>query len=168
MVVDGAMRVSKRRVGVRNTRVVVILALSSSSASSVAAAGTNAVAGGRSDEPDMEEEDSSLVLVGMGDLVDMNELHHATPLVTQPRPMRRSEGSWLGRFGWFVGGGTDGGFGGAPVAGGGGGMEREGMEQEDTQGQFPSRLPRQRGMGTIMTWASCRYRWVMLGCIVCI
>ena len=56
----------------------------------------------------------------------MNELQHATPpgtpLVTQPRPMRRSERSWLGgfenRFRGFVSGGGYGGFCGGAGAGG--------------------------------------------------
>ena len=100
----------------------------SSSSSSAAAAGT--LAGGRPDEPDMDEEDSSLMPFGMEDLVDMNELHHAmppgTPLVTQPRPMRRSKGSWLGGFeggfgfGGFGGAGGGFGVGGGASAGGGG------------------------------------------------
>ena len=96
--------------------------------SSDAAAGT--LTGARQDEPDMDEEDSSLMPFGLEDLVDMNELHHATPpgtpLVTQPRPMRRSEGSWLSGFeggfgfGGFGGGGA-GGFGVGSAGGGNGG-----------------------------------------------
>jgi len=73
-----------------------------------------------------------LMPFGMEDLVDMNELHHATPpgtpLVTQPRPMRRSGGSWLSGFesgfgfGGFGGAGAGaGGFGVGSAGGGNGG-----------------------------------------------
>jgi len=99
---------------------------SASAASS--SGGGSTLAGARQDEPDMDEEDSSLMPFGMEDLVDMNKLHNSTPpgtpLVTQPRPMGRSEGSWLGGFegGFGFGGlGSGGGVGGFDVGGAGGG-----------------------------------------------
>ncbi|KIM37824.1 hypothetical protein M413DRAFT_256733 [Hebeloma cylindrosporum] len=79
-------------------------------------AGAGASAG---NGPQMEE-DPSLPLFGMEDLVDMNELHHvtppATPFVTQPRPMRRVEGSMM--LGGFAGFGAGGGVGAGAGAGG--------------------------------------------------
>ena len=94
---------------------------SSSSTSAAASVGD-----GRSNEPDMDEEDTSLLPFEMEDFVDMNELHRVTPpgtpLVTQPRPMRSSE-SWLGGVeGGFSGFGSGfSGFGGGGGGGGGGG-----------------------------------------------
>jgi len=69
-------------------------------------------------EPEMEDS-LPFGTFGMEDLVDMNELHAtppATPLVTHPRPMRRSSGSVLQSF--------DSGFGGGFGNAGGGGHAR--------------------------------------------